>query len=185
MYALARDMGRALAENDFMTITGAGNGIMGAAHEGAGLDNSLGFNITLPFEQRSNDVVHNTDHDLRFRFFFLRKLFFVKEADALMREILSFYSNYHSSRWMNGCYLLRMYRPLTVKALEQVSDTFGDICEKGSFRQSPSTGTDPDEPELEGMHCLEFNFNGRHQGRIRALIEVINQDENLESPDIA
>jgi hypothetical protein len=78
-----------------------------------------------------------------------------------------------------------MYRPLTAKALEQVNDTFGDICEKGSFRQSPFTGTDPDEPELEGMHRLEFNFNGRHQGRLRALIDVINQAENLESPDIA
>lgn len=84
LYALARAMGAELAANDYMAITGAGGGIMTATHEGAGLDHSLGFNITLPFEQRSNTVVHGTSHDLSFGFFFLRKLFFVKEADALI-----------------------------------------------------------------------------------------------------
>lgn len=84
LYALARELGTRLAEADLMVITGAGGGIMAAAHEGAGLDHSLGFNITLPFEQHANATVDGTGNLLPFHFFFTRKLFFVKEADALV-----------------------------------------------------------------------------------------------------
>ena len=65
-------------------VTGAGGGIMAAAHEGAGLEHSLGFNITLPFEQHANPTIDGTENLLSFHFFFTRKLFFVKEADALV-----------------------------------------------------------------------------------------------------
>lgn len=84
LYAMARELGEALARYDLMVITGAGGGIMAAAHDGAGLDNSLGFNITLPFEQGANSTVEGSNNLLTFHFFFLRKLFFVKEADALV-----------------------------------------------------------------------------------------------------
>ncbi|VFT18668.1 lysine decarboxylase [Pseudomonas aeruginosa] len=84
VYALARKLGEELARYDLMVITGAGGGIMAAAHEGAGLENSLGFNITLPFEQHANHTVDGSGNLLSFHFFFLRKLFFVKEADALV-----------------------------------------------------------------------------------------------------
>ena len=84
VYALARELGAKLAASDLMVITGGGGGIMAAAHEGAGLDHSLGFNITLPFEQHANATIDGTDHLLPFHFFFTRKLFFVKEADALV-----------------------------------------------------------------------------------------------------
>ncbi|MBB1520149.1 LOG family protein [Aquipseudomonas guryensis] len=83
-YRLARELGQTLARLDLMVITGAGGGIMAAAHEGAGLENSLGFNITLPFEQGANATVQGSGNLLSFHFFFLRKLFFVKEADALV-----------------------------------------------------------------------------------------------------
>jgi uncharacterized protein (TIGR00730 family) len=84
LYALARELGAQLARSEMMVITGAGGGIMAAAHEGAGLDHSLGFNITLPFEQHANPTVDGTGNLLPFHFFFTRKLFFVKEADALV-----------------------------------------------------------------------------------------------------
>ncbi|MCW3149091.1 LOG family protein [Stutzerimonas stutzeri] len=84
LYALARQLGETLARYDLMVVTGAGGGIMAAAHEGAGLDNSLGLNITLPFEQHANPTVNGTDNLLSFHFFFVRKLFFIKEADALV-----------------------------------------------------------------------------------------------------
>lgn len=84
LYALARRLGATLARHDLMVITGAGGGIMAAAHEGAGRDNSLGLNITLPFEQHANPTVDGTDNLLSFHFFFVRKLFFIKEADALV-----------------------------------------------------------------------------------------------------
>lgn len=84
LYALARELGAALTRSELMTITGAGGGIMAAAHEGAGREHSLGFNITLPFEQHANATVDGTEQLLPFHFFFVRKLFFVKEADALV-----------------------------------------------------------------------------------------------------
>ncbi|ARU89341.1 LOG family protein [Pseudomonas sp. M30-35] len=84
IYQLARELGAQLARHDLMVVTGAGGGIMAAAHEGAGVDSSLGFNITLPFEQSANATVNGTSNLLSFHFFFLRKLFFVKEADALV-----------------------------------------------------------------------------------------------------
>ncbi|HEY0289890.1 MAG TPA: TIGR00730 family Rossman fold protein [Pseudomonas sp.] len=84
LYALARELGAKLAASELMVITGGGGGIMAAAHEGAGLHYSLGFNITLPFEQHANATVDGTDNLLPFHFFFTRKLFFVKEADALV-----------------------------------------------------------------------------------------------------
>ncbi len=73
-----------LAQSDLMVITGGGGGIMAAAHEGAGLQHSLGFNITLPFEQHANPTIDGSENLLSFHFFFTRKLFFVKEADALV-----------------------------------------------------------------------------------------------------
>lgn len=84
VYALARELGSQIAASDMMVITGAGGGIMAAAHEGAGREHSLGFNITLPFEQHANPTVEGTENLLPFHFFFTRKLFFVKEADALV-----------------------------------------------------------------------------------------------------
>lgn len=84
LYALAREMGATLARADMMVITGGGAGIMAAAHEGAGLEHSLGFNITLPFEQHANPTISGSEHLLAFHFFFTRKLFFIKEADALV-----------------------------------------------------------------------------------------------------
>lgn len=84
LYAQARELGAALASRDLMVITGGGGGIMAAAHEGAGLDHSLGLNITLPFEQHANATIEGSEHLLSFHFFFVRKLFFIKEADALV-----------------------------------------------------------------------------------------------------
>jgi uncharacterized protein (TIGR00730 family) len=63
-------------------MTGAGDGIMGAAQHGAGRERSFGLNIRLPFEQRSNDTIHGDDKLMTFNYFFTRKLNFVKESDA-------------------------------------------------------------------------------------------------------
>ncbi len=80
----ARKMGRLLAEAGFMVITGAGDGIMGAAHEGAGREQSIGLNIQLPFEQHANPTIKGDPKLMNFRYFFTRKLFFVKESDAII-----------------------------------------------------------------------------------------------------
>lgn len=83
-YQLAKDLGRELARSGFMVITGAGEGIMGAAHHGAGREQSIGLNILLPFEQDPNSTIAGDPKLINFRYFFTRKLFFVKESDAII-----------------------------------------------------------------------------------------------------
>jgi uncharacterized protein (TIGR00730 family) len=250
LYAQARELGEALAALDLMVITGAGGGIMAAAHEGAGLERSIGLNITLPYEQTANATVIGSEHLLSFHFFFLRKLFFVKEADALVllpggfgtldealevltliqtgkspivpvvlldqpggqfwpatlsylteqlqdngyilpsdlklmrlvhsaaeavEEITRFYSNYHSSRWLQDVFVIRMHRPLTEQCLHQISHAFADLCTDGSFQLQGPCVSEQDEPECIEFTRLAFNFNGRNYGRLRELIDVINQ----------
>lgn len=82
-YEAARHFAQRMVEEEFMAITGAGEGIMGAANHGAGREQSFGLNIKLPFEQWANDTIVGDEKLMTFNYFFTRKLFFVKEADAV------------------------------------------------------------------------------------------------------
>lgn len=253
LYALARELGRTLAHYDLMVITGAGGGIMAAAHEGAGAENSLGFNITLPFEQQANHTVAGTNHLLSFHFFFLRKLFFVKEADALVLcpggfgtldealEVLTliqtgksplvpvvlldqpggnyweqalhflqeqllenhyilpsdmhlmtlaytvedavgaiarFYGNYHSSRWLKDNFVIRLNHRLSDEAMDRLHEAFTGLCLRGGFQQQACCDAEQDEPEFVLLTRLAFAFNGRDHGRLRELLDFINDPQN-------
>jgi hypothetical protein len=81
--AAARELGRRMVEEGWMVITGAGDGIMGAAQEGASGERSFGLNIRLPFEQEANTWIASDPKLITFKYFFTRKLFLVKEASAL------------------------------------------------------------------------------------------------------
>lgn len=78
----AEEFSRKMAQRDYMVITGAGEGIMGAAQLGAGRENSFGLNIRLPFEQSANETILGDSKLLMFNYFFTRKLSFMKESDA-------------------------------------------------------------------------------------------------------
>ena len=257
LYALARELGATLARHDLMVVTGAGGGIMAAAHEGAGLENSLGFNITLPFEQGANATVHGTNNLLSFHFFFLRKLFFVKEADGLVLcpggfgtldealevltlmqtgksplvpvilldqpggsfwkeamafidnqlvgngyilasdlhlvrlvhsaaeaadEIAQFYRNYHSSRWLKDRYVIRLNHPLNEATMQHLNSEFIDLCKSGGFQQQAYCESEQDEPELCHLTRLAFAFTSRDHGRLRELLDLINQPQRWEQP---
>ena len=82
-YAQAVEFGREIAKAGFMVITGAASGIMEAGHVGAGRDNSIGVNILLPFEQFANPVIHGDQKLMHLKYFFTRKLLFLKESDAI------------------------------------------------------------------------------------------------------
>lgn len=82
-YKYSAEFSRQMVKKGFMVITGAGAGIMQAAQEGAGRQNSFGINILLPFEQSANAFIENDPKLMTFKYFFTRKLFFVKEADAI------------------------------------------------------------------------------------------------------
>jgi uncharacterized protein (TIGR00730 family) len=67
-----------------MVITGGGPGIMLAGNEGAGEANSFAVNIDLPFEQDMNPIMKDSDKIINYKYFFNRKVAFLKEADAVV-----------------------------------------------------------------------------------------------------
>ena len=82
-YQQAVDFGREMAERSWLVVTGAASGIMEAGHLGAGRENSMGLNIMLPFEQYANPVIAGDPKLVHMKYFFTRKLMFVKECDAV------------------------------------------------------------------------------------------------------
>jgi uncharacterized protein (TIGR00730 family) len=81
-YQLAFRFARRLVERGYMVITGGADGIMRAGQEGAGRENSFGVNIMLPFEQGPNSIIADDPKLITFKYFFTRKLLFVKESNG-------------------------------------------------------------------------------------------------------
>src|SRR5882724_11444844 len=82
-YRQAAEFGKKMAAAGWMVITGAGGGIMAAGHGGAGADPSFGLAIRLPFEQLTNRFIANDPKLINFRYFFTRKLMFVRSSHAI------------------------------------------------------------------------------------------------------
>jgi uncharacterized protein (TIGR00730 family) len=82
-YAMAREFSRLIAEAHMMVITGAGDGIMKAGHEGPDVDRCFGLRIRLPFEAGANSVIDGDPKLINFRYFFTRKLMFMAHSDAV------------------------------------------------------------------------------------------------------
>ncbi|MDJ0620993.1 MAG: LOG family protein [Calothrix sp. MO_192.B10] len=82
-YQMAVDFARCVSQLGFMVMTGGGGGIMQAGNEGAGREKSFGLNIQLPFEQEANPIVEGDPKLIHFKYFFTRKLFLLKESDAV------------------------------------------------------------------------------------------------------
>jgi uncharacterized protein (TIGR00730 family) len=82
-YQQAVEFGRRMVAQRWMVVTGAASGIMEAGHVGAGRQHSLGLNILLPFEQAANRIIAADPKLVHMKYFFTRKLMFVKESDAI------------------------------------------------------------------------------------------------------
>jgi uncharacterized protein (TIGR00730 family) len=82
-YRQAVEFSRRVSAAGYMVITGAASGIMEAGHVGAGRENSIGVNILLPFEQDANAIIAGDAKLMHLKYFFTRKLLFVKESDAI------------------------------------------------------------------------------------------------------
>jgi len=84
LYRAAADVAAELAARGWMVVTGAGPGIMQAAAEGAGAENSLGVSIRLPFEEKPNAVIIDSDRNVAMKYFFTRKLMLIKESSGFI-----------------------------------------------------------------------------------------------------
>lgn len=249
-FALAEDFARRIAAAGFMVITGAGPGIMEACQRGAGPERSFGINIELPFEQGANAVIQGDPKLLSFKYFFTRKLFFIKEAHAVVlfpggfgthdegfetltllqtgkcrpmpavfldvrggtywktwqryvedhilrrgmisaedlalykvttdvgeavHEITAFYRVYHSSRYVGEHLVLRLNRRLPVRFVRGLERDFRDILAEPGMVQRGAFPVERDEPQLFRLPRLAFRFNRSSFGRLRMLIDRINQ----------
>jgi uncharacterized protein (TIGR00730 family) len=83
-YQQAVEFGKKIVNAGFMVITGAGPGIMQAGHEGATPEHSFGVNIRLPWEQSANPVIAEDKKLITFKYFFTRKLIFIRHSDAIV-----------------------------------------------------------------------------------------------------
>lgn len=249
-YRMASELGRALAERGSMVITGGGPGIMQAANEGAGREHSFGVRIRLPFEAGANHVLENNPRLINYKYFFNRKVAFVKEADAVVlfpggfgtldeameiltlvqtgkrdplplilieppggtywsskidfmkRELLAlgyidaadldlfetvhspqaaiaaidrFYSRYHSMRFVGEQLVLRLNHPLDADKLRRIASRFADLLIPGGrITPSPALQDEANEPELLDLPRLLIDFNRKDHGRLRLLIDAIN-----------
>lgn len=248
-YTQAAEFARQMAGAGWMVITGAGGGIMAAGHGGAGAEPSFGLAIRLPFEQLTNPFIANDPKLINFKYFFTRKLIFVRSSHAIalfpggfgtmdegfevltlvqtgksvpmpivfidsagsnywgkwqeyvekqllarglispndlrlykitsnvdeaVREVQHFYSNYHSLRYVRDELVLRLQRAPNAEQLAEIQKRFGDILTRGTFRTGSSLPIERDEPTLADLPRLIFTFNRRDHGKLRMLIDYLN-----------
>lgn len=83
-YVVATEFGKLMAAENWMAITGAGDGIMKAGHEGPQREASFGLAIRLPFETTANAIIEGDPKLINFRYFFTRKLMFMTHSDAVV-----------------------------------------------------------------------------------------------------
>jgi uncharacterized protein (TIGR00730 family) len=84
LYALTRRLAATLAADGWMTVTGAGPGIMQAGMEGAGREMSIGVSIRLPFETGANSIIAGDEKHVSMKYFFTRKLMLIKESQGFV-----------------------------------------------------------------------------------------------------
>lgn len=242
--------GRAMAREHWLVVTGAASGIMEAGHLGAGRENSMGLNIMLPFEQEANPVIAGDPKLVHMKYFFTRKLMFVKECDAVcllpggfgtldeglevltllqtgkrdmvpvvfldepggsfwsewheyvvrrllgqqmisesdlslykltdqvdvaVAEILKFFRVFHSMRYVRNKLVFRLSSLPCAEVLDGINDQFSDILSDGAFELRGPLPEERDEPDLAALPRLAFRFNRRDLGRLRQLIDFLNE----------
>ena len=102
------------------------------------------------------------------------------DAKAAVRHVLDFYRNYHSQRYVGDLLVLRMHRRITQNQLAALNDEFGDLVAHGLIRQGDAL-----EGEEKHLHLprLIFQFTKHHYGRLRLLINRINEFDLLNNGD--
>jgi uncharacterized protein (TIGR00730 family) len=249
-YVQAVEFSKRVAEAGWMVITGAASGIMEAGHVGAGREKSIGVNILLPFEQEANPIIRGDLKLMHLKYFFTRKLLFVKESDAValfpggfgtqdecfevltlvqtgksqifpivmvdepggnywarwreyisdellerqlispadmslfkvtdsmdeaVAEVFNFYRVYHSMRYVHGDLLLRLQHKLSDAMMERLRDEFADILVAGTFEQTEALPEEANDTHIATLPRLRFRFDRRSLGRLRQMIDAINQ----------
>jgi hypothetical protein len=97
------------------------------------------------------------------------------DCDAAVREVLQFYKNYHSMRYVKNKLVLRLQEPPDEALLGQINERFRDILVEGPITIGEPLPEERDEPDLLELPRLIMRFNRRALGRLRQLIDVLNR----------
>ena len=84
LYEMARQLSETMAQRGWITVSGAGPGIMEASAKGAGREHTLGVNIDLPFEQNSNLYIDTETMLVDMKYFFTRKVAMTRASSAFV-----------------------------------------------------------------------------------------------------
>ena len=106
-------------------------------------------------------------------------------VDAAVEEILKFYANYRSYRWVGNRMVVRMNRRLTEAALEKMNEEFADMVESGRIQQGGALPEEANEPELAKYPRLVLQPHRRNFGRMRVLLDAVNAAEMEEEDQSA
>jgi hypothetical protein len=97
------------------------------------------------------------------------------DLDEAVEEITGFYRRYHSSRYVGDRLVIRMSSPLPDAVIEELNEDFADIITRGRIRQGEALAQEAGEPELASLPRLILHFGRRSFGRLRMLIDRINE----------
>jgi uncharacterized protein (TIGR00730 family) len=96
------------------------------------------------------------------------------DIDEAVREILRFYTIYHSARWVGEQFVLRICRPLSERAVADLNKNFADLLRKGAIVQGSALPQEKNEPENWNLPRLILTPHRNSFGRFRQLIDAIN-----------
>jgi uncharacterized protein (TIGR00730 family) len=89
-------------------------------------------------------------------------------------EVFRFYRLYHSSRYVGDKLMIRLRRMLTRNELEKLNVSFADILRSGRIESGPALREERDDAQLEELARIQLDFNRKSFGRLRQLIDAIN-----------
>ena len=98
-------------------------------------------------------------------------------VDEAVEEVMGFFRRYHSMRYVHRDLVFRLASPPSEALLERINTDFADILAGGQFTLGDPLPEEKDEPDLAAMPRLIFRFNRRAYGRLRQLIDCLNQIE--------
>lgn len=96
------------------------------------------------------------------------------DVERAVNEIVSFYRNYHSIRFVRGKLYVRMLRPPSDLQLSYMNEHFGLLCDKGTIETAEPTADEIDDGDNINLARLRLAFNGRNFGKLRQLIDYVN-----------
>ena len=102
------------------------------------------------------------------------------DVEAAVGEVLAFYCNFHSYRWVGPELVIRLQRQLTPGAIAHLNELFSDLFESTPIRSSTALKQEKNEPELFRLPRLVATPHRRNFGRLRALIDAVNEAETAD-----